>query len=93
MIRPGEQRSIQVTIENRTDSEKSVRLELQGLPKGWKVQELPMGTIKLSKNTAQSFPLTFVAPELAPGTFSMKLSLMGAEKRIVFPLTFISPKL
>jgi len=92
VIRPGEQRSIQVTIENRTDSEKSVRLELRGLPKGWKVQGLPSGTIKLSKNIAQSFQLTFAAPELAPGTYSMKLSVTGTQKPFVIPLTLISPK-
>jgi ADP-ribosylglycohydrolase len=92
VIRPGEQRSLQVTIENRTDSEKSVRLELQGLPKGWKVQGLPSGTIKLSKNISQSFQLAFAAPKLAPGTYSMKLSVTGAQKPLVIPLTLISPK-
>ena len=92
VIRPTLSRSIQVTLENKSASEKSIRLELQDLPKGWKIQGLPSEIIKLSKKAAQSFQLTFVAPELAPGTYSMKLSVTGAQKPIVIPLTLISPK-
>jgi len=92
VIRPGLQRSIQVTVENQSGSEKLIRLELQGLPKSWKIHGLPSGTIKLGKSAAQSFPLTIAAPELAPGLYSMKLSVTGAEKLIIFPLTFVSPK-
>jgi ADP-ribosylglycohydrolase len=92
VIRPGLLRSIQVTVENQSGSEKLIRLELQGLPKSWKIHGLPSGTIKLGKSAAQSFPLTIAAPELAPGLYSMKLSVTGAEKLIIFPLTFISPK-
>jgi hypothetical protein len=92
VIRPGLQRSIQVTLVNQSGSEKLIRLELQGLPKGWKIQGLPSGTIKLGKDAAQSFPLTIAAPELTPGTYSMKLSVTGAQKPFVIPLTLISPK-
>jgi hypothetical protein len=92
VIRPGLQRSIQVTVKNQSGSEKIIRLEVQGLPKGWKIHGLPSGTIKLGKSVAQSFQLTFAAPELAPGLYSMKLNATGAEKLIIFPLTFISPK-
>jgi len=79
-------------VENQSGSEKLIRLELQGLPKSWKIHGLPSGTIKLGKSAAQSFPLTIAAPELAPGLYSMKLSVTGAEKLIIFPLTFVSPK-
>jgi hypothetical protein len=92
VIRPGLQRSIQLTMESQNGSEKSIRLELQGLPKGWKIRGLPSGTIQLGKSAVQSFQLTFAASELAPGLYSMKLSVTGAEKLIIFPLTLISPK-
>lgn len=92
VILPGSSRSIEVTLENRTASEKSVRLEWQDLPKEWKIQGLPSGTIKLGKKAAQSFQLTFEAPELAPGTYAMKLSVTGAKKPIVIPLVLVSPK-
>ena len=92
VILPGSSRSIEVTLENRTASEKSVRLEWQDLPKEWKILGLPSPTVKLGKSAAQSFQLTFEAPELAPGTYAMKLSVTGAKKPIVIPLVLVSPK-
>jgi len=92
VIRPGLLRSIRVAVGNETDSEKSVRLEIQSLPKEWKIQGLPSGTIKLGKKAAQSFQLTFTAPKLEPGTYAMKLRVTGAQKPFAIPLTFISPK-
>lgn len=58
-IQTGESRVLNFTIENKTNKEKSITLNLKGVPAGYRVSGIPAGFLKIGPLAKAVIPLTF----------------------------------
>ena len=91
VIQPNVPRAMRVVVRNQGDAAIAVGVEVQGLPKGWKVTGLPSKTTSVARRTVKTFQLTFVASDVAPGANRMNLAVTGGAQSISIPLTLIGP--
>ena len=58
-ILTGESKVLSFTVENETDKEKNISLNLSGVPDGYGVAGIPSGLIKIGPHSKSVIPLTF----------------------------------
>lgn len=89
VIQPNTVRTIGVAVLARSEAAKTVRIELQDIPKGWQVAGLPDEPTALAQNLARSYELTFAASEVKAGANRMTLQITGGAKPVSVPLTLM----
>jgi len=92
VIMPRVPRSLTLTLGNKTDVGLALRMEVQGVPKDWRISGLPEGPFNLRKWDWRTDNPRFIAPSGGFGTVFMTLKVIGTDKILSVPLTLVFPK-
>jgi ADP-ribosylglycohydrolase len=83
-------RQVQITLDSVMDTSQTVDLSLEGLPTGWKVDNLPEKAITLKPaGSSTKIILDFLSAEPEPGYNRMMLVLNVDQRAIRIPLTLV----
>jgi ADP-ribosylglycohydrolase len=92
IILPGEERNINIILENESMVEKTIDLKIAGLNKGWNTKGMPSEKITLAKNSAKVFNVSLMS-ESPEESKIMKIIALVDGRNIELPFTLIPPQI
>ncbi len=78
IIKTGDTKKIKLSIENKSDKEKLISLNLKNVPAGYSVDGIPEGSVKIGPSWKDDFDISITAdPKAGNGKFIVELNDSG----------------